>query len=94
MSGDVAVLEAFGKAWTVENYSWAMTVLDSRSIWWSGMRHLVPLLDLINCQEGPAGSTVHATNLDSGGENAVTLAPWSFKEGEQGELSNVLNYFY
>ncbi|GMH80612.1 hypothetical protein TL16_g08620 [Triparma laevis f. inornata] len=83
VSGDVAVLEAFGKAWTVENYSWAMTVLDSRSIWWSGMRHLVPLLDLINCQEGPAGSTVHATNLDSGGKNAVTLAPWSFKEGEQ-----------
>ena len=85
VSGDVAVLEAFGKAWTEENYTWAMTVLDSRSIWWSGKRHLVPLLDLINCQQGPEGSTVHATNLDSSGDNAVTLAPWSFKEGEQGK---------
>lgn len=41
------------------------------------------LLDLINCKEGPPGSTVHATDLDGSGDNAVTLAPWSFREGEQ-----------
>ena len=83
VAGDVAVGAALGAAFTEDNYMWASTVLDSRSIWWSGKRHLVPLLDLINCQEGPPGSTVHATKLDTTGDNAVTLAPWDFPEGEQ-----------
>ena len=74
---------AFGEAWTQENFFWAMTILDSRSIWWGGKRNLVPLLDLINCQDGPEGSTVHKTELDGDGVNAVTLAPWNFGEGEQ-----------
>ena len=51
---------------TFENYRWAHAILDSRAIWWSGQRHLVPLLDLINCAEGPTNpSRVHATKLDS-----------------------------
>jgi hypothetical protein len=34
-----------------ETYLWATAILDSRSIWWNGQRHLVPMLDFINCQE-------------------------------------------
>jgi len=83
VSNDPSVVEALGAAWTEDNYMWATTILDSRSIWWSGARHLVPLLDLINCQQLPKGSTVHSTVLDAGGKNAVTLAPWNFKKGEQ-----------
>lgn len=82
-SKDSAVTGAFGDVWTETNYLWAMTILDSRSIWWNGSRNLVPLLDLINCKEGPPGSTIHSTRLDESGKNAVTLAPWDFKEGEQ-----------
>jgi len=44
---------------------WAHYVLDSRSIWWSGMRHLVPLLDLINCRDSipstPSSTSTAAT---------------------------------
>jgi hypothetical protein len=47
-----------------ENYRWAHATLDSRSIWWGGERHLVPLLDLINCAEGPDPTRVHSTTLD------------------------------
>lgn len=83
VSNDESVPEALGSAWTEDNYMWATTILDSRSIWWSGTRHLVPLLDLINCQQLPKGSTVHATRLDEDEKNAVTLAPWNFKKGEQ-----------
>ena len=83
VSNDASVPKALGDAWTEDNYMWATTILDSRSIWWSGARHLVPLLDLINCQQLPKGSTVHATSLDRDEKNAVTLAPWNFKEGEQ-----------
>mmetsp|Transcript_21116 Transcript_21116/g.44014 ORF Transcript_21116/g.44014 Transcript_21116/m.44014 type:complete len:898 (+) Transcript_21116:1-2694(+) len=83
VSKDATVIEALGPAWNEDNYMWATTILDSRSIWWSGARHLVPLLDLINCQQLPKGSTVHATALDSQKKNAVTLAPWNFKKGEQ-----------
>ncbi len=51
---------------TFENYRWAHAILDSRAIWWNGERHLVPMLDLINCAEGPSNpQRVHATRLDS-----------------------------
>lgn len=50
---------------TFENYRWAHAILDSRSIWWDGQRHLVPMLDLINCVEGPNPERVHSTKLDS-----------------------------
>ena len=49
---------------TFENYQWASEILDSRSIWWEGKRHLVPMLDFINCKEGPTGSTVHSTQVE------------------------------
>ena len=52
-------------AFSRETYRWATAILDSRAIWWGGKRHLVPLLDLINCLEGPDPNRVHATKLSS-----------------------------
>lgn len=49
---------------TFPMYRWAYAILDSRSIWWSGERHLVPMLDMINCDQGPPHGTVHSTDLD------------------------------
>ena len=74
---------------TFENYEWASVIMDSRSIWWGGKRHLVPMLDFINCMEGPDPTKVHSTVLQesmlSGFSEsyAVTKAGWAFKEGEQ-----------
>ena len=59
---------------TFDNYLWATVILDSRSIWWSGERHLVPLLDLVNCAEGPPSHQVHSTTLSEDGTLAVTRA--------------------
>ena len=59
---------------TFENYRWATAILDSRSIWWNGERHLVPLLDLVNCAEGPPSHQVHSTTLSADGQHAVTKA--------------------
>jgi hypothetical protein len=71
------------EVWTWENYQWAAAILDSRSIWWDGKRHLVPMLDFINCAEGPEPSKVHSTALDESGRNAVTFSSWAFSAGEQ-----------
>jgi hypothetical protein len=68
---------------TFENYRWATAVLDSRSIWWGGLRHLVPLLDLVNCAQGPPTHQVHSTSLSESGQHAVTKAGWGFEAGEQ-----------
>jgi histone-lysine N-methyltransferase SETD3 len=72
---------------TFENYRWANAILDSRSIWWQGQRHLVPMLDFVNCKEGPENpSRVHSTTTAStgrGSDVAITKAPWAFKRGEQ-----------
>lgn len=68
---------------TLKNYVWAHTVLDSRTIWWNSERHLVPLLDLINCKEGPDPYKIHSTTLDSSQQYAVTKASWDFLAGEQ-----------
>jgi histone-lysine N-methyltransferase SETD3 len=70
-------------AFAFPNYHWAHAVLDSRAIWWSSQRNLVPLLDMINCAEGPNPARVHRTDLDAAGVNAVTMAPWAFKQDEQ-----------
>jgi histone-lysine N-methyltransferase SETD3 len=70
-----------------ENYRWAAAILDSRSIWWEGQRHLVPMLDFINCAEGPDASRLHSTKQE--GDLAVTLAPWAFEAGEQVRFSMV-----
>lgn len=71
------------QVFTLSNYVWATAILDSRSIWWDSQRHLVPLLDLINCKEGPDARRVHSTGLDDAGLNAVTRAGWHFPKGSQ-----------
>ena len=68
---------------TWENYKWATSILDSRSIWWNGKRHLVPMLDFVNCAEGPDPSKVHSTELDESERHAVTKASWDFSKAEQ-----------
>ena len=83
-----AVMEFFEKesqqrgldnVFTFEHYQWATVILDSRSIWWAGRRHLVPMLDFINCQEHVQDrSVLHSTVLDEQGDYAVTRAGSSF----------------
>lgn len=66
---------------TYENYLWATAILDSRSIWWNGKRHLVPLLDFVNCQFRE--SKVHSTVLDNTGNYAITKADQNYSIGEE-----------
>jgi hypothetical protein len=68
---------------TLENYRWAHAILDSRRIWWNGEGQLVPMLDLVNCAEGPDPTRVHSTWLDSTKKYAVTKGAWDFKKNEQ-----------
>ena len=68
---------------SMAHYKWAHVILDSRSIWWGGTRHLVPLLDLINCNQGPNPRRVHKTDLDGARKHALTKAPWRFAKGAQ-----------
>jgi len=70
---------------TFQHYAWAMVVLDSRAIWWQGARHLVPMLDFINCKEnhGQTMLRVHSTVLDDSGLFANTKAGGNFSAGEQ-----------
>ncbi|KAF0713411.1 Aste57867_4348 [Aphanomyces stellatus] len=71
-------------AFTRETYRWARFILDTRSIWWGGERRLAPLLDMINCKEGPDDpSRVHSTALDATGEMAITRAAWVFPPDAQ-----------
>lgn len=79
---------------TEENYVWATAILDSRSIWWGGQRHIVPMLDFVNCNErtspgGPLGR-IHATTWgaipgekDNSQAFALTKSAWNLKKGEQ-----------
>jgi len=66
---------------TMENYMWATIILDTRSIWWNNERHLVPLLDMVNCKGG--ANRVHETEMiyDLGG--AVTKGASDFFKGAQ-----------
>ncbi len=58
---------------TKDVYRWANAILDSRSIWWGSKRHLVPMLDFINCRENPRDpSRVHSTVLDDSQKYAIT----------------------
>lgn len=68
---------------TYENYAWAHAILDSRAIWWNGKRHLVPVLDMVNCGQGGGGERVHSTVLDATGKYAITKAAWAFPSGSQ-----------
>jgi len=69
-----------------DKFLWAYALIHSRSIWWDGMRHLVPMLDLVNCAElnaiGGEIAAAHKTKLDEG-HNAVTHASTKFERGDQ-----------
>ncbi|KAL9187112.1 hypothetical protein ACHAXT_010832 [Thalassiosira profunda] len=63
---------------------WATTILDSRSIWWDGMRHLSPLLDLVNADSiGRAHATTVEDSEDGRPSVAVTRASRCVQKGEQ-----------
>lgn len=65
---------------------WAIAILDSRSIWWNGLRHLVPLLDLVNSDNN---GEPHQTRLvdnhddDSRDVTAVTMSTRYVMKGDQ-----------
>ncbi|KAL7433632.1 hypothetical protein ACHAXH_002312, partial [Discostella pseudostelligera] len=63
---------------------WAIAILDSRSIWWNGKRHLVPLLDLVNAD---VVGFAHKTRLEDSGnigeKVAVTRASRYVNKGDQ-----------
>jgi hypothetical protein len=77
-AGDIeidTVKKATGNHFSFENYLWATAILDSRSIWWNGQRHLVPMLDFINCKEGKEDrNRLHSTILDDSKRYAITYA--------------------
>lgn len=63
---------------------WAIAVLDSRSIWWGGNRHLVPLLDLVNADGiGIAHETRLEYSDDIEGNVAVTRASRRLENSHQ-----------
>jgi hypothetical protein len=53
---------------TRQHYLWARAVLDTRSIWWEGQRHQVPLLDMCNCESNGQAWRKHETELDEAGD--------------------------
>jgi hypothetical protein len=59
-------------------FLWACAVIDSRSIWWDGRRHLTPLLDLVNAD---SRGKPHETRSEA--SLAVTRASRHVQEGEQ-----------
>lgn len=62
-------------------YQWASAILDTRSIWWDSSRHLVPLLDLINCKSDNDNGIIpriHVTDYDWNGKTADTRAGRNF----------------
>jgi len=66
-------------------FYWACAILDGRSIWWEGERHIVPLLDLVNAD---GNGKVHETYLealdsDPSQKVAVTRASRAVNPGEQ-----------
>lgn len=67
---------------TLEHYIWTQGILNTRMIWWDGEPHLVPMLDMINCRQGPNPHRVHSTRRGSS-NRADTLAPWTFEKGDQ-----------
>jgi hypothetical protein len=76
--------EAF-PAWAITeaHWLWAAGILNSRMIWWDNGPHLVPMLDMINCRQGPAPYARRVHSTARRGDKAVTLAPWRFKQGDQ-----------
>jgi len=70
-------------AFNRENYLWAHSILDSRAIWMDSQRNLVPMLDMVNCGEGPDPTKVHRSNHKMPEDTAETRASWSFEGGDQ-----------
>eukprot|EP00578_Thalassiosira_sp_NH16_P002999 CAMPEP_0181140008 /NCGR_PEP_ID=MMETSP1071-20121207/35083_1 /TAXON_ID=35127 /ORGANISM="Thalassiosira sp., Strain NH16" /LENGTH=1022 /DNA_ID=CAMNT_0023226947 /DNA_START=76 /DNA_END=3144 /DNA_ORIENTATION=+ len=65
-------------------FFWATAILDSRSIWWKGKRHLAPLLDLVNADvSGRAHKTGIEDSDDMTWKAAVTRASRHVQKGEQ-----------
>ncbi len=63
---------------------WAIAILDSRSIWWNGKRHLVPLLDLVNADDIGRAHETRLEDFDGTEEKvAVTRASRYIKKGNQ-----------
>mmetsp|Transcript_16301 Transcript_16301/g.23221 ORF Transcript_16301/g.23221 Transcript_16301/m.23221 type:complete len:935 (-) Transcript_16301:120-2924(-) len=88
ISSDYELVTIFGADNIRKDYfMWAYAIVDSRSIWWDGKRHLVPLLDLVNCLEFRKSNGVinapHKTTSDKKKMLAITKATAPFKEGEQ-----------
>eukprot|EP01016_Furgasonia_blochmanni_P010693 TRINITY_DN1457_c0_g1_i9.p1 TRINITY_DN1457_c0_g1~~TRINITY_DN1457_c0_g1_i9.p1 ORF type:complete len:394 (+),score=67.47 TRINITY_DN1457_c0_g1_i9:290-1471(+) len=65
-----------------ENYRWATLILDSRTIWISGKRYLVPVLDSINCCGATDLARPHKTIFDDEGLTE-TRASSLYLEDEQ-----------
>eukprot|EP00804_Cyclotella_cryptica_P012457 CCRYP_019967-RA/>CCRYP_019967-RA protein AED:0.00 eAED:0.00 QI:165/-1/1/1/-1/1/1/603/1059 len=64
-------------------FYWACAIIDSRSIWWDGKRHLAPLLDLVNADSigKPHETREEATESES--YMAVTRATRHVQRGQQ-----------
>jgi len=73
-------------AFSLERYEWAWAILESRSIWWKEAnqptRHLVPMLDFVNCKELEKGMQPHPTYLDKDGKSK-TRASLDFAKGDE-----------
>lgn len=83
---DSADSDQLGEWLTLDRFLWANAVMDSRSIWWGGQRHLVPLLDVINYRELAPNKThtAHQTQVaGDGGRFADTRASWAFAAGDE-----------
>jgi HAMP domain-containing protein len=63
-------------------FRWASAIIDSRSIWWNGERHLTPLLDLVNAD---SVGMPHETQTEGRGAQmrAVTRASRHVQKGDQ-----------
>ena len=60
---------------------WAAAVLDSRSVWWDGRRHLAPLLDLVNADGAGRPHETKVEDMRAG--HAATRASRAVAAGEQ-----------
>jgi histone-lysine N-methyltransferase SETD3 len=97
-SNDINMSRVLGiENMTFDKYLWAFAIIHSRSIWWNGTRHLVPLLDLVNCAElidaAEGIITPHTTQKE--GEHVITRASFTYKHGDQiFENYSQPNYIY
>jgi len=80
LASDVDVHEVLGSDVILDKsfVYWATAILDSRSIWWDGRRHIAPLLDLVNAD---SIGRAHETKVEE--SSAVTRASRPVKRGEQ-----------